>query len=184
MSSLDWTRLDSQRVIHDDWFTLRADSYRLPDDRVIGPVYIMEYGPWVNIIALTPAQEVVLVKQYRPGLGRTILEVPGGAADHEDLSPLVAAKRELLEETGYASTDFIETGTVAPNPAIQDNLMHCFLARNVVRVREPSLDATEHLDVVLLPLDEFVAMARRGEIVQALHLCSLFYALDKLRRIA
>jgi ADP-ribose pyrophosphatase len=183
MPTLEWTQLDSQHVIRDPWFTLRADSYRLPDARVIGPVYILEYGPWVNIIAVTPSQEAVLVRQYRPGLGRVILEPPGGAADPHDASMLEAARRELLEETGYTSDDIIETGVIAPNPASHNNLMHCFLARNVVRVREPHLDETEHLDVVLLPFDELIALAKRGELLQALHVSSLFFALAHLGRI-
>ncbi len=97
---------------------------------------------------------------------------------------LEAARRELLEETGYTSEDFVETGVIAPNPASHNNMMHCFLARNVERVCEPSLDDTEHLDVVLLPLDDFVAMAKRGELMQALHVSSLFFALAHLGRIA
>jgi ADP-ribose pyrophosphatase len=184
MPSLDWTRLDSRYVVHDEWFTLRADTYRLPDDRVIAPVYVLEYRAWVNVIALTRAQEVVLVRQYRPGLDRTVLEIPGGATDPDDVSLLEAAKRELLEETGYASDDFVETGAIAPNPATHTNMMHCFLARNAERVREPTPDATEHLDVVLIPLEDLIAMAKRSELVQALHVCSLFFALAKLGRVS
>lgn len=183
MASIEWTRLDSRYVIRDPWFTLRADSYRLPDERVIAPVYILEYGPWVNVIAVTPTQEAVLVRQYRPGLGRVILEPPGGTADPHDASMLEAARRELLEETGYASDDIIETGVIAPNPASHNNWMHCFLARNVVRVCEPHLDATEHLDVVLLPFDELIALAARGGLPQALHVASLFFALAHMGRI-
>ena len=182
-TSLDWLRLDSHYVIRDPWFTLRADSYRLPDDRVIGPVYIMEYGHWVNVIAVTPSQEAVLVRQYRPGLGRAILEPPGGAADGHDVSMLEAARRELLEETGYTSDDFIETGVIAPNPASHNNLMHCFLARNVQRVRQPALDETEHLEVVLVPFDELIVMAGRGELPQALHVASLYFSLAHLGRV-
>lgn len=184
MTAIEWTRLASHYVIQDPWFTLRADTYRLPDARVIGPVYILEYGPWVNIIAITPAQEAVLVRQYRPGLGRVILEPPGGVAEPHDASLLEAARRELLEETGYTSDDIIETGVIAPNPASHNNWMHCFLARNATRVREPRLDETEHLAVVLLPFDELIAMAGRGELPQALHVASLFFALTHLGRIA
>ncbi len=183
MASLDWTRLDSRYVIRDNWFTLRADTYRLPDARVIEPVYVIEYRDWVNVIALTPAEEVVLVRQYRPGLSCTALEIPGGTTDLGETSILAAAQRELLEETGYASDDFSAIGAIAPNPASHTNMMHCFLARNVVRVQQPSPDETEHLNVELVPLDDLVGRAKRGEILQALHVCALFFALDKLGRI-
>jgi ADP-ribose pyrophosphatase len=183
MPSLDWIRLDSRYVLRDEWFTLRADTYRLPDDRVIEPFYVIEYRDWVNVIALTPAQEVVLVRQYRPGLGRTVLEIPGGTTDPGEASMLAAAQRELLEETGYAATDWVATGAVAPNTASHTNMMHCFLAREVVRVREPAPDNTEHLDVVLLPLDELVALAKRGGLLQSMQISALFFALAELGRV-
>ena len=184
MSSLDWKRLDSRYVVRDEWFTLRADIYRLPDERVIEPVYVIEYRDWVNVVALTPAQEVVLVRQFRPGLGRIVLELPGGTMDPGESCTLEAARRELLEETGYASAEFSALGAIAPNPASHTNMMHCFLARNVERVREPDPDDTEHLEVVLLPLDELIQMAQRGELLQAMHLSALFFALGKLGRVA
>jgi len=184
MSSLDWKRLDSRYIVRDEWLTLRADIYQLPDERVIEPVYIIEYRDWVNVVALTPAQEVVLVRQFRPGLGRIVLELPGGTTDPGETCMLEAARRELLEETGYASAEFSALGTIAPNPASHTNMMHCFLARNVERVREPDPDDTEHLEVVLLPLDELIQMAQRGELVQAMHLSALFFALGKLDRVA
>jgi 8-oxo-dGTP pyrophosphatase MutT (NUDIX family) len=180
MPSLDWTLLDSRYVIHDQWFTLRADTYRLPDDCIIEPVYVIEYRPWVNIVALTRTQEAVLVRQFRPGLGRTILEIPGGSTDPGETSMLEAAQRELLEETGYAGTDWVAIGTIAPNPASHTNMMHCFLAQDVEQVCEPTPDDTEHLNVALVPLDDLVAMAKRGELVQALQVCSIFYALAHL----
>jgi ADP-ribose pyrophosphatase len=184
MSSLDWKRLDSRYVVRDEWFTLRADSYLLPDERVIEPVYVIEYQDWVNVLALTSTQEVVLVRQFRPGLGRTVLELPGGTTDPGETCMLEAARRELLEETGYAGDDFSALGAIAPNPASHTNMMHCFLARNVERVREPDPDDTEYIEVVLLPLDELIQMAQRGEILQAMHLSTLFFALGKLGRVA
>ena len=184
MSSLDWKRLDSRYIVRDEWLTLRADSYQLPDERVIEPVYVIEYRDWVNVVALTPAQEVVLVRQFRPGLGQIVLEFPGGTTDPGETCPLDAARRELLEETGYAGDDFAALGAIAPNPASHTNMMHCFLARNVEWVCEPDPDEAEHLEVVLLPLDELIRMAQRGEILQAMHLSALFFALGKLGRIA
>jgi 8-oxo-dGTP pyrophosphatase MutT (NUDIX family) len=183
MRSLDWTRLDSRYVVRDDWLTLRADTYRLPDECEIAPYYIIEYRDWVNAVALTQNQEIVLVRQFRPGLGRTILEIPGGTTEPGESSMLEAAQRELLEETGYAGTDWIATGAIAPNPASHTNMMHCFLARDVERVCEPDPDDSEHLEVVLMPLDEFVTLAKRGELLQAVQLSSLFFALASMGRV-
>lgn len=182
-TDLDWTLLTSEYVELGAHWKLRADTYRTPGGQVVAPYYVFEYRTWVNVVALTPAQEIVLVRQFRPGIGRTILELPGGTTDPEDPSPLAAARRELAEETGYASERFIETGSYSPNPASHTNLVHCYLATDVARIVEPHPDATEHLEVVLMPLDEAVSLAKRGGFVQAMHVATLFYALAALGRV-
>jgi 8-oxo-dGTP pyrophosphatase MutT (NUDIX family) len=183
MSALDWRLLGSCYVVKDRWVALRADTYRLPDGRVIEPCYVLEYRDWVNIVALTRKQEVVLVRQFRSGIGRTILELPGGTTDPEDSSPLAAARRELLEETGYAGEDFIKLGHVSANPANHNNLTYVFLAVDVERIRAPHLDQMEHLETVLMPLAEAIEAAKASELPQALHVAALFLALAKLGRI-
>jgi ADP-ribose pyrophosphatase len=182
-SPLDWTRLDSRYVVKDRWLALRADTYRTPADKVVEPCYVLEYRAWVNVVALTQAGEVVLVRQFRPGIGRTILELPGGTTDPEDASPEAAIRRELLEETGYTGERFLATGCYAPNPASHTNMLHCFLATDVVRTHDPHPDDTEHLEVVLMPLDEAIDLAKRGDFVHALHIAALFFALAALGRI-
>ena len=112
-------------------FDLRTDRARSPRTGEDYDFYVIESPEWVNVIPLTPAGEVVLIRQYRHGIRDIALEIPGGLVDPGD-SPLAAARRELREETGYGEEDMISLGSVHPNPAIQDNRCHTFLARNVV----------------------------------------------------
>jgi 8-oxo-dGTP pyrophosphatase MutT (NUDIX family) len=180
MNAFDWTVLASQDVIRDKWLTVRADTCRMPDGRIIAPCYVFEYRPWVNVVALTRDQQIVLVKQYRHGVQQTILELPGGTTDPRDTSPLEAIKRELLEETGYVSDHVVEVGQFYPNPASHNNRVHGFLALDVERVAAPHLDDTEQIETVLMPLDDLIEFAKQGGLAQSLHLSTLFFALARL----
>lgn len=159
---------------------LRADTCRLPDGRILSPYYVLEYSDWVHVVAITPAQEVVLIQQYRHGRQEVILEIPGGVMEKNERSALAAAKRELLEETGYASDEFQFLGTVDPNPASHTNTNHLFLATNARPVAAQNLDENEDIEVVLTPLDEILDLLRQGVFRQTLNVSALFFALDRL----
>jgi ADP-ribose pyrophosphatase len=137
----------------------------------------------VTIVAITPQNAVVMINQYRHGLGRTILELPGGTLDARDPDPLHAAQRELLEETGYSGELFIQTGQISADPASHTNLTHTFLVTGAVLTAPPDLDDTEEIDVVLVPLDEVIRKAADGTMMQALHVSALFFALHCLGKI-
>jgi 8-oxo-dGTP pyrophosphatase MutT (NUDIX family) len=153
----------------------------MPDGQIVEPFYVLEYADWVNVVALTPDGDVVLTRQYRHGVGKTILELPCGRMDDEDGSPLEAMKRELLEETGYGGGEYVKLATLSPNAATHANMSHFFLARGVEKIAEPVLDLTEQIEVVLMPFDEVVALALRGGIGQAVHLATLFLAMEHLK---
>ena len=161
---------------------LRVDQCELPNDFLIEKM-IFEFGTWANIVAITKEQQVVLIKQYRHGIGKIIWEIPGGAVEPGE-SPLQAAGRELLEETGYSAASLIELGALSPNPDNHINLMHTFLALNAERISAQDLDATEEIDVFLIPVDEVIRMATSGELLSSMNVGSLFLALAYLHRIA
>jgi 8-oxo-dGTP pyrophosphatase MutT (NUDIX family) len=145
-------------------------------------VTILEFRAWANIVALTKNGEVVLVRQYRHGICDVLFEFPGGVVeDGED--PIDGAKRELLEETGYKASELIQIGRIYPNPALQTNALYCYLALDVEKVSVQNLDAGEDIEVHLMPLNELIEMAKRGEFPHALMTAVLFSALSHMDRI-
>lgn len=132
---------------------------------------------WANVIALTPRNEVVLVRQYRHGSEESTLEMPGGCVEPGE-DPKLSALRELSEETGYSSSEIEHLGIVRPNPALLSNSCSIYVARNVVRCGEQSLDPGEDITVLTKPLPEVYEMIRRGEITHAMVLAA--FALYRL----
>lgn len=145
---------------------------------------IIEAVDWVNVIALTADDHVVLVRQYRAGSDSICLEIPGGMVD-EGESPLEAAMRELEEETGYSARTWKAIGTSLPNPAIQGNRLHSFLALDAEVTSAQRLDTSEVIAIDVVPLVEVQAMLRDGRIDHALVIdafAHLAFSLGTLRR--
>jgi 8-oxo-dGTP pyrophosphatase MutT (NUDIX family) len=157
------------------------DDVELPNGHTLEAI-AFEFRAWANVIALTPDQQVVLIRQYRHGVRDVLWEIPGGVVEDGE-APLEGVKRELLEETGYTATEFVQVGQMYPNPALQTNTMYCFLALGAEKVVGQALDSGEDIEVHLVPLDELVAMAKRGDFPHALQVALLFQALAYLDRI-
>jgi ADP-ribose pyrophosphatase len=171
------------KVLESSYFRprFRIDKCELSNGNLLDAT-IIEFREWANIMALTKNGEVLLVKQYRHGVCETLLEFPGGVVeDGED--PLEGAKRELLEETGYAAASLIEVGKLYPNPAFQTNALYCFLALDAEKVSEQNLDAGEDIEVHRMPLEELIELAKRGEFRHALMTAVLFTVLSYMDRI-
>ncbi|MEM1135770.1 MAG: NUDIX hydrolase, partial [Bacteroidota bacterium] len=111
-----WEKLKITKLIDTPWLKVKDVSFKKPNGHIIEPYFILEFPDWVNIVAITKKKEVVLTKQYRPGINKTILELPSGWINKNE-EPAKTAKRELLEETGYFAENIIFTGKVSPNPS-------------------------------------------------------------------
>jgi len=156
-------------------FSVRREMLRSPRTHLPHPFYVLDCPDWVNVIALTDRHEVVLVRQFRAGTRSVTLEIPGGGVESHDATALVAARRELREETGHAARSWRRLGVVQPNPAIQSNRCTTYLARGCRRVGDIDPDAGEDLAVELVPLGSIPGLIRRGEITHSLVIAAFHF---------
>jgi 8-oxo-dGTP pyrophosphatase MutT (NUDIX family) len=170
-----WDIVSSERRDRLRIFGLRVDRAVSPRTGEAHDFYVLESGSWVNVIPITPAQEVVLIRQYRHGTREITLEIPGGIVEPGD-SPQEAARRELREETGYEAEKMVELGFVHPNPAFLDNRCYTFLAPHARRTGPQTQDEKEDIRVLLEPLTEIPRLIREGAITHSL-VVAAFYRL-------
>jgi 8-oxo-dGTP pyrophosphatase MutT (NUDIX family) len=163
-----WQSISAESVYDCRLFSVLHRRSLSPRTLSIHDVFVLRAPDWVNIIPLTPDGHVVMIRQYRHGVEDITLEVPGGMLDPTDTDPAVAARREMVEETGYDSEKIESLGATHPNPAIQANLCHTFIARNVVCRGAPTHTGFEHTEPVLVPRAEIPALIRSGVISHAL----------------
>ena len=175
-----WERLSTQRLYETPYFVLRSDRLRLPGGAIKDPYYVLERPDAAIIFPLTREGEVVLVRQYRPPLKRMELGLPAGLVE-EGEKPEAAARRELLEETGYAGGEWELLGTLASSPSLKDNWAYLFLARDVEVVAEPDPDEHERVEVVEVAVEDLPGLIRVGEIVSSSGVAAIMLALERLK---
>lgn len=161
-----WKILKSEYLFRRPWLTVRRDCVELPDGRQNPEFYILEYPDWVNVIAITDDGQFVMERQYRHGLGKTCFEIPAGVIEKGE-TPLEAAKRELMEETGYGEGEWKEIMSVSGNSSTTNNISHCFVAKGV-KIGTQHLDSTEDLEVVLLDRSQVWDLMVNDQVKQAL----------------
>lgn len=170
-----WERLEKGSPADYRVFRVREDRVRSPRTGRDHRVVVLEAPNWVNVVAVTEDRKVVLVRQFRHGIESLTLEIPGGAVDPEDASPLAAAKRELREETGYVARRWKQLGVVDPNPAIQTNSCWTFLAEGAHLAGAADPDPGEELEVVFVPETSLEALARKGVIRHSLVIAAFYW---------
>lgn len=162
-----WETKSSAVVADYGIFRVRKDHCLSPRTQRAHDFWVLETTDWVNVVALTPDEQVVLVRQYRFGSQRATLEIAGGTVDPGE-APLAAAARELREETGYVPESVLLLGSVEPNPAIQNNRCYTALALGCRPSGVQELDEREDIVVETRPLAELPELFARGEITHAL----------------
>jgi ADP-ribose pyrophosphatase len=179
-----WKTLKSKELFRTKYIRLREDQCELPDGRIMPNYYVLEFPDWVNVVAITEDEKIVLVNQYRQGGGSAFLEIPGGSMDPgSDESPEEAAARELIEETGYAPEKMIAAGFHFANPALQNNRVHTFVALECKKVSAPTPDPFEDIDVSTPDLKTFWQSLSEQSITHSIILASLFLAEPHLRKL-
>lgn len=189
--ALEWEEISTEHIIQDEWIDFRRSVYRFPDGSVFEPFYSYSRRDYVVIVASDTDGNYLCVRQFRQGIKKVTTEFPAGGIERKDgkeygeskdlsaENTLSAAKRELLEETGYESDEWKHLFTVPSNATMADNYAHLYVARNCRRVAEQSLDETEFLNVKKFSAQEIEQMIDKGEFQQAIHIMAWMLSIKK-----
>ena len=169
---LRWKKMGSKAGPELPLFQVRYDTMQHPTSFEEFQRVVLETSDWVTVIAVTTDDKIVMVEQYRFGVGDLTTEPVAGMVDPGEDS-MQAAQRELLEETGFGKGTWRYLGSVQANPAIHNNLCHHWLVENVVVVQDPKPDSGEAIRVHLMTLDEIKKAIAVGKLKHPLGLSAL-----------
>jgi 8-oxo-dGTP pyrophosphatase MutT (NUDIX family) len=173
-----WTVKQRRYLLQRDWMRLREDHVVLPSGVEMEEFHVVEYPNWAATVCINTDGNLVLAEQYRHGVQRLSLELPAGVIEPGE-EPLAAAKRELLEETGYQAPTWLTIGACATDPSNHSNYAYLFLARDAYLSKKQELDAEEEIAVRHHGIDEVLAMIHAGKVIHGIHLTALLWASSK-----
>lgn len=178
----EWRVLSTLDIFKTKFFRFRSDELELPNKVIQPKYYVMEFSDWVNIVALTTRNELILIKQYRHAVGEICLEIPGGSLNPgSGESPEAAAQRELTEETGYVPKEMKLLGYHEPNPALMSNKLWTYLALGCEKLKAQELDPYEDIEVLTSSPAEVFKLIKSGEIRHSLVIAAIHLAEDYLK---
>lgn len=170
-----WPLLRSESLGDFRIFRIKRDVRRSPRTGREHDFFVLDAPDWVNVIALTPDRQVVLVEQFRHGTATVDLEVPGGVMDRTDGSPVETGIRELREETGYVGERARLLGSIAPNPAFLSNRCHTVLIEDCRPVADRQFEPGEDIATRLVPAAELPRYMAEGRFPHALVAVALYH---------
>jgi ADP-ribose pyrophosphatase len=177
-----WRVTQSRITYSDKWITLRSDDCMTADGIPIAPYHVLEYPNWINVVPITTEGQLLLVREYRHGRQEVLTGLVSGAEEPGDLvggdePSLQAARRELLEETGYGAGAFHKLLTSYPNPANHNNLVTSWLVLDAHPVGSQQFDIGEDIEILLTSFSDVLRQVQSGELMmQAMHVAALFAA--------
>jgi ADP-ribose pyrophosphatase len=176
-----WPKLSSKKLADFEIFRIRSDLRRSPRTGKEHNFYVLECVNWVNVIALTRDDHLVMVEQFRHGSDSVELEIPGGMMDPGESLPVATGIRELSEETGYEGRDAQVIGEILPNPAIMENTCYTVMIR-LCELKHPTrFDHGEDLITRLVPVRDIPDLIRSKRIRHSLVVVALYH-FELLRR--
>lgn len=173
MSEIEkWNLLESEYLIRRPWLTARRDRVKLPNGQINDEFYVLEYPDWVNVIAVTEEGEFIMIEQYRHGLGEVQMEICAGVVEKGE-HHLDAAKRELMEESGFGGGKWRLLTVLSGNPSTTNNLTYCYVAEGVKKISDQHLDRTEDVAVRILSRNDVENLLRKDVMKQSLMVAPL-----------
>jgi 8-oxo-dGTP pyrophosphatase MutT (NUDIX family) len=170
-----WQVLARKVLLERRWISVREDHVRLANGHEIEEFHVIGAPSWAGVLAVTESDEVVLVRQYRHGIAGESLELPAGVIEAGE-SPLEAAQRELVEETGYAAERWEPIASVATEPSRHTVRAHFFCALGARPIADRTPDASEEIELVLVPKNSLVELVQRGDVLHGVHIGAILLA--------
>jgi ADP-ribose pyrophosphatase len=174
-----WTTVSSRYRIDEPFLRLRCDTVELPNGMVIENYFVRESHGFAIVLAVTPDERIVLVRQYKHGIGRIVVELPAGMIDPGE-DPAAAAVRELAEETGFVGDPPQLLRSLFADPTSSDGIFHIYAVCNARPALAQQLDPSEDIVVETVSRAEFSRFVRDGTLASGPQVAAGYIALDFL----